>query len=232
MSNEDSWFLENRILDPNSSLDGMAQAMRIALYDEYKARAYYKKVVETFGEIAPFFSILKAEERHIGALEEALKRHNIPEVIDDWERRVSISKSFRENCEIGVSSEIENIKMYDALLPLVYDAKIRDIFFRLQACSYNNHLPAFRRCIEKSSQISNSKESKSAEGLMPDMQKMMQKLQSGEMTKEEMQKNIESLLKGIGGDFIFGAAIGAALGAILGSEIFQKSDNLNSKKES
>ncbi|WP_447962675.1 hypothetical protein [Nitrospira sp. Ecomares 2.1] len=46
-------------------LDANTKAMVLeALMDEYKARAFYRLVLNTFGEIRPFSNIVNAEETH------------------------------------------------------------------------------------------------------------------------------------------------------------------------
>jgi len=47
-----------------------------------------------------------------------------------------------------VAAEIDNIQMYDNLLLYVDQyPDIQDTLYRLQAASYNNHLPAFRQSV-------------------------------------------------------------------------------------
>ena len=45
-----------------------------AINDEYKARATYRLVISTFGEIRPFINIVEAEGRHIEAFSPCLKK--------------------------------------------------------------------------------------------------------------------------------------------------------------
>lgn len=147
IQNPDGWFLENRQINPESNLTPMQQTMRIALYDEYRSHATYQKVVDTFGPINPFVHIVQAEERHIAHMEALLMQHGVPPVANDWYPRVSVYASLVENCEAGVAAEIQNIAMYDQLLPYAETPDVRDTFFRLQAASFNHHLPAFRSCV-------------------------------------------------------------------------------------
>jgi bacterioferritin (cytochrome b1) len=45
-----------------------------ALTDEYKARAFYRLVIKTFGPVQPFINIVEAEETHAQALEALCSR--------------------------------------------------------------------------------------------------------------------------------------------------------------
>lgn len=44
------------------------EALHEAPEDKYKARATYRKVIDTFGPVRPFVNIVEAEERHARAL--------------------------------------------------------------------------------------------------------------------------------------------------------------------
>lgn len=65
MENADIDILLARKVDPSYPLPTMIQALRIALYDEYHAKAVYLKVLQTFGNVLPFSNIVQAEQRHI-----------------------------------------------------------------------------------------------------------------------------------------------------------------------
>lgn len=123
------------------------QILRIAIYDEFRARAFYQRVVEMSGPVLPFRNILEAERNHVNALKRTMEKYRVPVPHDPWPDRLTIPPGLKECCEMGVAGEIENIAMYDNLLPYARENDIRDVFFRLQAASFNNHLPAFRRCV-------------------------------------------------------------------------------------
>ena len=48
-------------------------------------------------------------------------------------------------CEQAVQAEIENVALYERLIPLITDSGVRHVFERLRDASRDNHLPAFRR---------------------------------------------------------------------------------------
>lgn len=57
--------------------------------------------------------------------------------------------SLADACEGAIQGEIENIALYDRLIPLIEDSTVRQVLENLQAASRDRHLPAFRRCRER-----------------------------------------------------------------------------------
>ena len=123
----------------------LEQILLDALDDERKAEATYAAVIEKFGPVRPFTNIISAERRHAAAVENQMDRlgFEIPE--NPWQGRVDAPSSLAIACEQAVQAEIENVALYDRLVPLVADAKVRHVFERLRDASRDNHLPAFRR---------------------------------------------------------------------------------------
>jgi len=65
------------------------EALRVALEDEYKARATYRKVIERFGPAQPFANIVEAEERHVTTLLAQFSRLHVDPPSDTWGERVN-----------------------------------------------------------------------------------------------------------------------------------------------
>ncbi len=127
-------------------------ALREALDDEYKARATYRAVIAAFGPVRPFVNIVEAEQRHIDALLALFAARGWTAPSDIWADRVETPENIEAACRDGVEAEIENGEMYDRLLAAAADdPEVIRVFRRLQAASQDNHLPAFRRCVEKAS---------------------------------------------------------------------------------
>jgi len=123
-----------------------------AINDEYKSRAMYRLVIATFGDVRPFTNIVEAEGRHIEALLPLFAKYNITVPSDDWASRVEAPVSIQDACREGVEAEIENAQMYDRLLGSTLDyADVQAVLLRLQRASKENHLPAFQRCVARSS---------------------------------------------------------------------------------
>lgn len=210
--NFDEALLLSHKVDLTLSMPTMHQALRIALYDEYHARAVYTKVVQAFGFVSPFSNIVQAEENHINALLGLFAKYGIEPVIDDWGEKVAAEATFAENCEVGVAAEIENIKMYDNLIPYAEMPDVLDIFYRLQAASYNNHLPAFRACVANGYTATNNR---------PDMNNTFQNGQNifeslkGVFGQNQNIPALGSVFQGMGTEFVVGAAAGAVIMGLL-----------------
>lgn len=131
-------------------IDEKTKAMILeALNDEYKARAFYRLAIKTFGPVQPFINIVEAEDTHARALERLCARYEIPLPPDEWEAKLRPPSSILEACRVGVEGEIENIAMYDRFLRETDLPDVRAIFQRLQARSREAHLPAFERCVAR-----------------------------------------------------------------------------------
>lgn len=153
MQNYDEFILRSRRINPAAPFPVEHQAVRIAIYDEYAARAFYAGVVEAFGPQPPFAHIVKAEEQHIQALTALCQRLGIPRPLDPFPQETGIAASWLANCERGVIGEINNIRLYDELLAQVAEPGIRRVFLNLQAASRDNHLPAFQRAVQEAVDI-------------------------------------------------------------------------------
>ncbi|PIF04569.1 MAG: DUF2202 domain-containing protein [Arcobacter sp.] len=146
--NNDADLLVSLRVDPNYDEPILHQVLRIAVYDEYHAYETYRKVIDTFGNQMPFTNIIEAEIRHYEAVTSLLNKYNVPIPVNDWYEKIELPNTLLECCELGVAAEIDNIQMYDNLLLYVDEyPDIKDTLYRLQAASYNNHLPAFRKCV-------------------------------------------------------------------------------------
>ena len=134
-------------------LDANTKAMVLeALMDEYKSRAFYRLVLNTFGEIRPFSNIVNAEETHARALELLCGHFGIPLPKDDWEGKLAPPSSVLEACRAGIQGEHDNISMYDRFLRQTKVPEVLTLFQRLQAASRQHHLPAFERCAARGGQ--------------------------------------------------------------------------------
>lgn len=224
MQNPDELQLITKTVDTNSNTPVLVQVLRIALFDEYKAYETYSKVVANFGQIAPFSNIVAAEQNHIDAMLNLCATYGITPPINTWAGKINIAPTMTENCEIGVAAEIDNIKMYDYLLSFVIEPDVRDIFFRVQAASFNNHLPAFRQCVLTYNTTQNGNENPYINaGVKQEAFDLNEQLKQALGQKLGI-KEIEGMLSNVGGDFLIGALGGALIGAILGGENLFKGD--------
>lgn len=126
--------------------DSEIEALGIALNDEYKARALYKKVLEKFGDVKPFSNIINAETTHANELIALYEKYDLIVPEDDWQDKVPEFDSVALACEAGVQAEIENADLYDELFAKVDNQDIIAVFTSLRDASRDKHLPAFQRC--------------------------------------------------------------------------------------
>lgn len=181
------------------------QILAMALDDEYKAYETYQKVVERFGNNPPFSHIVEAEKRHIEALLSLHQAYGVTPSPNQWMGTISIPSSFEACCALGVQAEIENIKLYDYLLGFAVEADIRDVLYRLQAASYNNHLPAFKQCLSGTPKV---EEKNSLNFLEKIDTEVVSKMMQGQMGKEDIGKLISSAnLSFLGGALLGGLGI-------------------------
>ncbi len=148
MANYDEAILRSRSLQLAAPFPIMHQAVRIALYDEYAARAFYRRVTEAFGPQAPFVNIARAEEQHVTALGRLCQRYGIPRPLDPFPAETTVSPSWRTNLERAVAGEIANVQLYRYLLPHIAARDVQQVFSRLQSASLDNHLPAFQHALQ------------------------------------------------------------------------------------
>lgn len=103
-----------------SSVD--ADALLLALDDEYRAEATYSAVIEAFGEVRPFINIIKAERRHTARAKAEMDRLGITyATANPYLGKITAPATLLAACEQGVTAEIENIGLYDQLLPTIED---------------------------------------------------------------------------------------------------------------
>ena len=119
-------------------------ALDRALDDERHALAFYEAVMAKHGQRRPFANIVRAERRHAAALLAEYERLGLTPPTDRA-RSFTVPPTFREACDAAEFAEIENVRIYDELLPAVTDERVRDVFRNLRGASQERHLPAFRR---------------------------------------------------------------------------------------
>ena len=211
--NIDEQILLSQRVDENAQEAIVSQVLRIAIYDEFKAYETYTKVMEKFGFIQPFVNIREAESRHYSALIPLLEKYGVEVPINNWAEKIEVPNTLVECYEVGVAAEIRNIAMYDNLISYTNEADIKDVLFRLQAASYNNHLPTFRNCVINHYSAANNQEFNQDDlmqklgeyqGLFDDL--MNGNVDQNKLTEVFSKLNI-SMISGVG----FGAASVALL---------------------
>lgn len=222
--NFDEQILLTQKVDENSEQPVINQILRIAVYDEFKAYEAYTKIIEQFGYVQPFVSIKEAEAMHYAALVTLMQKYNVPVPVNDWADKIEVPKTLIECCELGVASEINNIAMYDYLLLYAKEDDVRDILFKLQAASYNNHLPAFRRCVLEHYSGAQSAQA----GFSFNQDEMMEKFGEYQMLLEDImagnvdQDKLTQIFSKLNISMVSGAAFGSAAVAFLNTYMNKK----------
>ncbi len=214
-TNIDEALLISARVDLNSQIPITSQILRIAVYDEFKAYETYTKIIEKFGLVQPFVNIKEAEAVHYAALIKLMEKYGVEVPINDWASKIEIPNTLIECCEMGVAAEIENIAMYNNLLSNVIESDIKDTLFRLQAASFNNHLPAFRNSVLNHYNISNTTNI-NQENIMEklgDYQVILDDIMSGNIDESSISKIFSKLNLSM----VSGAVLGGAIVALLNS---------------
>ncbi|WP_323587716.1 ferritin-like domain-containing protein [Aliarcobacter butzleri] len=212
--NLDEQLLISARVDINSPIPIRTQILRIAVYDEFKAYETYSKIIEKFGLVQPFVNIKEAEAIHYSALIQLMQKYNIEVPFNNWVTKVEIPNTLIECCEMGVAAEINNIAMYNNLLSYATDTDVRDVIFRLQAASYNNHLPAFRNCVLSHYNASANNDDLSQANIMEKLgeyQVLLDDIMSGNIDESSISQIFSKLNMSMVSGAVFGSAIIALL---------------------
>jgi hypothetical protein len=131
-------------LDPLSEAE--TEALIRAMQEEANTQTLYQSVLDTFGNVAPFNYIVRAEAQHLAALERLATKYGvaIPETLTTGDFPTFTTLS--EACQAGAQAEIADAALYDELIPVTTHSDLLQVYRNLQGASLNNHLPAFEAC--------------------------------------------------------------------------------------
>ena len=138
---------DGHLVAPGGDLDDAeAEALQMALNDEYKAWSVYDQVIADFGPVQPFVNIQRAEESHIAALTRLMEAYGLDVPQNPWPGNVPTFDTLADACAGGVQAELDNAALYDQLFSMVDNPDIVQVFTALQRASLSQHLSAFERC--------------------------------------------------------------------------------------
>ena len=221
-TNIDETLLISARVDENSQIPIISQILRIAVYDEFKAYETYTKIIEKFGLVQPFVNIKEAEAVHYAALIQLMQKYNVEVPINNWASKIEVPNTLIECCEMGVAGEINNIAMYNNLLSYANEADIKDVLFKLQAASFNNHLPAFRNCVIAHYNNGATNNNVTQENIMEKLgeyQVILDDIMSGNIDENSISKIFSKL------------NLSMVSGAVLGGVIIALLNTYNAKQE-
>ena len=223
--NSDEVLLLNKKVDKTLDQPVLHQVLRIAVYDEFRAYETYCEMIDIHGAQEPFNEILESEQSHYGELITLLERYEVEVPINDWYEKVKVPDSLVECFEIGVAAEIENIAMYEHLLEYTDEEDVREVLYKLQAASYNCHLPRFRQAVAKSYNFTSNDDVLglgSQEDMMSKLGEYQEVFESA-MQGDVDQAKIAQLFQNSNMGLLSGLALGG-LGTVVVKDMFNKNN--------
>ena len=124
----------------------IATVLGRALQEEYNAQHLYESVLVDYPGAAPFAAIVRAEMRHVEALQMLFARRQM--TAPAWvPGPFPAFPSLPEACAAGAAAERADAVFYTPYLSRTdLPQDVRNVFTNLQAASLDNHLPAFQSC--------------------------------------------------------------------------------------
>lgn len=221
--NSDEVLLLNKKVDKTLEQPVLHQVLRIAVYDEFRAYETYCEMIEQHGEHDVLNEVLESEQAHYGALVSLLERYEVEVPVNDWYEKVDVPNNITECFEVGVAAEIENIAMYDHLLEFIEEDDVKEVLYKLQAASYNCHLPKFRQAVAASYNfVPNNRESEF--GTQEDMMSKLgeyQEIFESAMQGDVDQAKIAQLFQNSNIGLLSGLALGG-LGTVVMKDMLSK----------
>lgn len=121
---------------------------------EYAALAEYAAIVQKYGQIQPYASILRCEERHVSALKRHFELRGLIIPENDYVGKVQAPASLPEAAAAGITAEARNVTMYDTLLAQVKDQPdLVQVFTHLQTASRDHHLVTLKTASTQGGQL-------------------------------------------------------------------------------
>ena len=122
-------------------------ALREALLDEYASKLYYQALMEVFGSSRRFDNLIRAEQRHAGALLNLFDRYGIEPPAQDEATVPTVPSTLQEAVQLAIDEEEANVAMYDRLLESAAGADVEFVFSNLRNASAEHHIPSLERAL-------------------------------------------------------------------------------------
>ncbi len=197
-----------------------------ALDDEYRAYCFYT-LASPLDEM--FVHLQSAELSHINALKFHLQKLNVAIPENPYANTLTLPASLEEVIQTAIMRENENVALYNTLLANEQNPEIIDTFYRLQAASFNQHIPALQNALirvqnpiaQNPKNMQNTMEIlNNGKDVLKEAGAMIAQLKEGTLKQEQL----ESFLGRLNYSLIGGVIIGA-----LGVAVFN--EFLNQNKE-
>lgn len=123
---------------------------------EYAAYATYATILQHYGNLEPYASILRSEANHIRALQRQLGKYGLvyPKT-NPYLGKISLAPNLVQIAQEEAQTEIDNVAMYDQLLGRVQDyPDLIRVFSNLRAASLQVHLPLYKAAAQNGGSLS------------------------------------------------------------------------------
>jgi rubrerythrin len=140
--NFDETSLRKRQFAHRSTPRDHSRTLRVALFAEYEARAFYRRMAEAYAGKAPFAALLRASEKRVGWLMAACRRWGVPCPQDTPADTVQVSGAWLENCQRAANGEGALVSLYQQLAAHAGTPSLAGLFERLARHSLDRQLPA------------------------------------------------------------------------------------------
>ena len=115
---------------------------------EYAALASYQAVLDEYGQVEPYATILQAESRHADALIRQLERLGVDVPENPYLGEIAAPADLQTAAEAWAEGEILNVELYDYLITQTDNSQILKVLGNLRRASLESHLPAFQAAAE------------------------------------------------------------------------------------
>jgi hypothetical protein len=122
---------------------------------EYAALASYQAVLDEYGQVEPYATILAAESRHADALIRQLERLGTEVPENPYLGQIEAPADLQSAAEAWAEGEILNVELYDYLLTQTDDSQLTKVLNNLRSASLDSHLPAFQAAAENGGTLDN-----------------------------------------------------------------------------
>lgn len=201
-----------------------AENLLSALDDEYRAYAYYTLASSLgAGPLSEMFvNLQNAESSHIEALKIHLQRLKVAIPENPYLNTLTLPDSVEEVIQTAIMRESQNVALYNTLLESEQDSTIVDTFYRLQAASFNQHIPALQNALTKTQNpqnlqnIQNAMEALSnGKEILKETGAMITQLKEGTLQQEQLESFLGRLNYSLVGGVVAGVLGVAVLNEFL-----------------
>lgn len=115
---------------------------------EYAALASYQAVLDEYGDVEPYATIMEAEGRHADSLIRQLERLGVEVEENPYLGQIEAPADLETAAEAWADGEILNVELYDQLIADAQSEQVIKVFNNLRSASLDSHLPAFELAAE------------------------------------------------------------------------------------